>query len=192
MNKKGFTLIEIIVVLAVISIIVGIAGSMMISAFKEVYNANVDLERRIVHSVIDVVREDTQYATDVRLIQPDERNDELFKEEDDWHFIYVKNGVLYRDDEPLFPSSFYKDKTIYLVAKGDYQNGVRVDFEYYLKDENGKNVYSTRDTIMYINVQVSDDLKNGLYDQTSKASMNADDEVYYILYYRKNLLHVND
>lgn len=92
MNKKGFTLVEIIVGIAIGSVLLAVASSMIVSSYKTVYNTtDMDMDKRIVDSVADVVRSDTQYCFDVRLVKNEENKPDVAHEEG-WHWLYVKEG----------------------------------------------------------------------------------------------------
>lgn len=173
MNKKGFTLVEIIVGIAIGSVLLAVASSMIVSSYKTVYNTtDMDMDKRIVDSVADVVRSDTQYCFDVRLVKNEENKPDVAHEEG-WHWLYVKEGQLYRDDKSLFDASYYSNKTIKIKVNVYVMNDVRVDFTYYLVDQNGKEVYSTRDTLLYLNVQKLDS-HEGLYSKGNFVELTMD------------------
>lgn len=173
MNKKGFTLVEIIVGIAIGSVLLAVAGSMIVSSFKTVFNTtDMDMDKRVIDSVADVVRTDTQYCFDVRLVKNEENKPDVAHEEG-WHWLYVENGYLYRDDQQLFDASYYNNKTIKIKVNVYVMNDVRVDFTYYLVDQNGKEVYSTRDTLLYLNVQKLDS-HEGLYSKGNFVELTMD------------------
>lgn len=175
-NKKGFTLVEIIVSIAVASVVLMIAGSMIVSSFKFMFSTtDTDLDKRVVDSLIDVVRSDVKYAYDVRLMRPKDDNAPSINDDSDWHCYYVCDNVLYRDDKPILDKGYYNGKKLEMIAKGDYENGVRVDLTYHLYNEKNEKTYGSRDTIMFLNVQVSDELKKGLYDEDSNANLHNND-----------------
>lgn len=164
-NKNGFTLVEIIISIAIGSIVLMIAGSMLVSSFKFLFSTtDTDLDKRAVDSLIDIVRSDVEYSYDVRLVRANSDmaiNDLTI--ENGWHSYYVQDNVLYRDSEELLDQSYYNKKNFELYANGNYENGVRVDFKYVLKN-NDENAYSARDTIMFLNVTTDKKILDiGLY-----------------------------
>ena len=196
MNKKGFTLIEIIVGIAIGSILLAVAGSMIVSSYKTVYDTtDTDMDKRVVDSAAEVVRTDTQFCFDVRLVSEGSTDVPDVEHEEGWHWIYVKDGQLYRDDQLLFDSSYYNNKSIKIKANIFVKNDVRVDFNYYLVDRNGKDVYSTRDTLLYLNIQ-ADNLHKGIYNAENAVELSNDDmngntdNTKYRLYYRNVMSEV--
>lgn len=163
-NKKGFTLVEIIISIAIGSIVLMIAGSMFVSSFKFLFSTtDTDLDKRAVDSLIDVVRSDVEHSYDVRLVKADSDMAKELTTENGWHSYYVKENVLYRDNEKLLDNSYYNKKNFELYANGNYENGVRVDFKYVLKN-NDETAYSARDTIMFLNVTTAKEILDvGLY-----------------------------
>lgn len=180
-NRKGFTLVEIIVSISIGLVVLAIVGSMILSSFDFMFSTtDMDIDKRAIDSIIKLVREDVEYAYDVRLMKSTDPKAPEVGGEDGWHCYYVKDGVLYRDGEKVLSDEYYNHKTFSMESKGNYQNGIRVDFKYSLN--NGKeDTYSARDTIMFLNVQVSDSIKQGgLYTEESTVSLT---ENGYRLYY---------
>lgn len=184
LNRKGFTLIEIIVSIAIGSIVLFIAGSIILSSSNFLMTTTeMDIDKRCTDSIVDFVRGEIIYATDVRLMEYNSDKVPEINGEDDWHCFYVKDKVLYRDDSKVFSAGFYSSKELKLSAKGNYQNGSRIDLYYELWNSVEK-TYSTRDTVMLLNVQVTDEIKNeGLFTQTQKELSNSS----YALFYKKSL-----
>lgn len=180
-NRKGFTLVEIIVSISIGLVVLAIVGSMILSSFDFMFSTtDMDIDKRAIDSIIKLVREDVEYAYDVRLMDCNDPNAPTVGGEDGWHCYYVKDGVLYRDEEKVLSDEYYNHKTFTMESKGNYQNGIRVDFTYTLNNSK-EDTYSARDTIMFLNVQVSDSIKQGgLYTKESTVPLT-DGE--YRLYY---------
>lgn len=181
-KKNGFTLIEIIVSIALMSVVLMIVGSIIISTTGFLSKSTQsDLDKRAVDSVIDFVRTEIQYSSDVRVVNqaPVSKN-----EKDDWHSIYIKDNVLYRDDKQIFSKDFYSNKPLIMSAKCNYESNQRIDIYYSL----GNNEYSSRDTVVLFNLIVSDEIKNqGLYVQESKDLSVDSGGIGYRIYYNKYL-----
>ncbi|MEG0277212.1 MAG: prepilin-type N-terminal cleavage/methylation domain-containing protein [Coprobacillus sp.] len=186
-NQKGFTLIEIIVSIAIASIVLMIAGTLILSSSSLLTNTSeTDIEKRTVDSIIDFVRSEVEYSSDVRLAKPNTKyaptSDELAK--GDWHSIYVKDGYLYRDEKQVFNDGFYSHKELEMSVKGHYQNSQRIDISYSLKND-VETKYTSKDTIILLNFSASDEIKeNGLYTADS-VSLDQDSTNSYIIYYNK-------
>ncbi len=183
-NKKGFTLVEIIVSIAVGSIVLMIAGAIILSSSQFLSTTTeMDLDKRCVDSIVDFVRGEIEYSTETRLVQQNSsKAPEVGK--DGWHSFYVKDKVLYRDDVQVFQDEFYSYKEFRLAVKGHFENESRIDLYYELYNTKGEKAYSTRDTVMLLNVKVSDEMKSeGLFTQEKQQLTGAIDG--YALYYRK-------
>lgn len=107
-NSLGFTLVEIIVSIAVASVVLLVAGAMILNSLN-FFNTTVysDLDKRCVDSLISFVREEIVYASDVRILpddSPDKPNSDTIGTE--WHCFYVNNGRLYHDNVSYFTDGF--------------------------------------------------------------------------------------
>lgn len=184
-NKKGFTLIEIIVSIALMSIVLMIVGTIIISTTGLLSKSTQsDLHKRAIDEIIDFVRSEIQYSSDVRVVK---EKPKTTNEKDDWHCLYVKDDVLYRDDQQLFTKDFYSNGKLNMNAKCSYESNQRIDISYSLRDEN-EVLYSSRDTIVLFNLKVSDEIKNqGLYTQESQDLSIGSDGNGYRIYYNKYL-----
>ena len=189
MNKKGFTLVEIIVSIAVGSVALLVAGSIFLDSMHFFSNVSYsDLDKRLLDTLVSFVRDEVEYSTDVRLMLHNDSQAPEISEKSGWHCFYVKDNVLYRDNKQLFSNDFYNHKKLVIIAKGNYQNKMRVDLTYQLFDDK-EEVYSSRDTIMFLNVKVSDEIMdNGLFNKNADVQLSdAITENYtgYALYYKK-------
>lgn len=181
MNKKGFTLVEIIVAILICSIVLMISGTMIVSSFKSVYGAtSTNIDKQLTDSLVEVVRQDTEYAFDVRLVHVTDT--ENIPSGADWHYLYISNGRLVIDDVSLFPDSFYNNKELVMDANVYVQRSARVDFTYSLHSD-VEQVYSTRDSILFLNVE-QPELYLDEFDPNKVVPL--DKEGYHLYYRTKN------
>lgn len=195
-NNKGFTLIEVIVSIAVGSISLVVIGSLLINSISLYMNVSYsDIDKRALDSIVSFIREEVEYSTDVRLMSMSDENAPVISDTSKWHRFYVSNGVLYRDNEQLYSNSFYNSKTLAIQAKGNYENQVRVDLSYQLNQDD-EEVYTSRDTLVLLNVTVSDTIKNyDLFDSRSNVALtneNSEQNKDYALYYIKDITTINN
>ena len=164
-NRHGFTLIEIIVSIAIASIVLLIAGSMILSSTKFMgTTVETDLNKRKIDSTIDFIRGEIIYSTDVRFVKEDSQYAPNYQKDNNWHYIYIKDGYLYHDGQKVFGEEFYNSDIFSVDIKGNYENKQRIDMKYSLLDYHKENVYSSRDTVMFMNLSVSEDIqKQALY-----------------------------
>ena len=106
-NRHGFTLIEIIVSIAIASIVLLIAGSMILSSTKFMgTTVETDLNKRKIDSTIDFIRGEIIYSTDVRFVKEDSQYAPNYQKDNNWHYIYIKDGYLYHDGKRYLVRSF--------------------------------------------------------------------------------------
>lgn len=114
-NRKGFTLVEIIVSIAVASIVLLVAGSMILSSSNFMMTTtDTDLNKRSVDSIIDFVRGEIIYSTDVRFVPVDSKYAPDYQNNDNWHYMYIKDGELYRDGVRIFDTNFTNHNKLYI------------------------------------------------------------------------------
>lgn len=176
-NKKGMTLVEVIVVLVIASILLVIMGSLILNSFSYFNKtSNANLNQQSVDSVSSFVRKQLLYASDVRVSAK-------APEGSDWHTLYVQDGRLYLDEEQQFSDGFYNHNKLSLMVKGF--GNYRLDMFYnYTTSENEKGS-STKDTLELLNLKVKAE-----EDETYRPFDNIKDEKtyltqYYKLYYKK-------
>lgn len=154
-NKKGFTLVEIIVSLAIFSAVLAVLGGIMVSGFNYFYEtSSTDLNKRSVDELLDYVRGELLYATDVR-VQDEKPN------EDNWYSFSIIDGQLHQfiehkdkesEDLNIFSNkAFYNNNSLKMTAKA-YENSSRLDLKYILYDDK-EELYTTRDTLELLNVK---------------------------------------
>lgn len=192
MNKKGFTLIEIIVSIAIGAIVLLVVGSLLVDSIHFFSSVSYsDIDKRALDSIVLQIRTEVEYAGDVRLMLYNDSRAPEVSSKSDWHCFYVKDNVLYRDDKQLYSLSFYNNRKLEIIAKGNYQNKARVDLTYQFLDESNENVYSSRDTIMFLNIESSKEIMdNGLFNKDSNVKLTdvvTEDKTGYALYYKKGI-----
>ena len=189
-NKKGFTLVEIIVSIALASIILMLVGTIIVTSSGLLTNSSKrDSDKRIVDSIIEYVRGEIEYSTDIRLVDTNSKYVPDVSKDKNWHYFYVKDGTLYRDGVQVFNKDFYSNCTFIMTAKGDYNSSQRLDIKYSLDDNDGE-VYTSRDTVMLLNLTVSEEIqKNALY---TGDYVNLTDTEYKIYYNKKYVAPTDD
>lgn len=186
-NKMGFTLVEIIVSIAIGAVVMMIAGGIILSSSNFMMTTTeMDIDKRATDSIVEFVRGEIEYSTDVRFIPKSTSNLVPDYEKDtDWHYLYIQDGELYRDGVRIFDKNFTNKKSLSILMQG---NGTsvsnhRLDIKYTLINSNNETTYSSRDTVMFLNLSVSDEiLKNGLYSDKYIALSN---DGYWLFYTKK-------
>lgn len=145
-NKKGMTLVEIIVVLLIMSILLVIMGSLILNAFSY-FNKTTDQDiyKRSLDSISEYVRNELLYASDVR-VQEEKPDDE------EWHTLYIVDGKLYKNDEQVYSDGFYNQNDLIIKIRGFEK--YRLDLNYSFIDSDNKNVYSNSDTLELLNLKI--------------------------------------
>lgn len=148
LNKKGFTLVEIIVSIAIFSAVLAVLGSVMVSGFKYFYEtSNTDLDKRSIDQLSSYVREQLLYATDVKI--------QNSKPEGKWYSISVVDNKLHHYDQDEIDlnafnnDSYYNSHSFKMTIKA-YENN-RLDLSYSMLDGT-EALYTTRDTLELMNV----------------------------------------
>lgn len=96
-NKKGFTLIEVMIVLSIIVIGAGIIGSCILTSIRLGDNGLIETEIVATCNEIDRFLEDgIEMSTAIYI------GDEKHSDSDKWHSIWVEDGVLYLDGESIY------------------------------------------------------------------------------------------
>lgn len=185
LDNKGMTLIEVIVVLLISSVIVLIAGGILLNSMGYFNKtADTDLDKLAMDGVMSYVREELVYATDVRILEnkPDES--------DDWHWLSLdENNLLMKDDKIVYDASYYNHKTLRLSAKR-YNNDYRIDLQFTFMNHKNVQTYQRRFTLELIN------MKN--YDNVGGSSSTVGSDLTKILpngykiFYKQGALKVQD
>lgn len=188
LNKKGMTLIEILVVLVISSIIMFIAGSLILNGIGYFNKtASKDVDKQITDQISSLVRDELIYASDVRISTEKPSDDE-------WHTLSLdKNGYLMKDDMLLYEKGYYNHKSLKLEAYV-YSNTYRLDLKFILMDNAietyktsmtlelinrktdiiGTNIYDVRENANYSLVDISYSSKNKIYYQNGKLGITDD------------------
>ena len=172
-NEKGFTLIEIIVSLAIGSIALFVAGSVLVNTFRlfGVYS-DTTLRKRSLDNVVEYFRKELEYSTDAWYVESFDKIPEKLHSGDKWRCMYVEDGRLYwtndatKQAKQLFSDGFYNGKENKLSIS--FTNVIRtsghtphnfINLYYSLFNSNEK--YDKEDTIHMSNLNetLTDDLK---------------------------------
>ncbi|MDD3049149.1 MAG: type II secretion system protein [Bacilli bacterium] len=173
-NRKGMTLVEIIVVLLIMSVLLVIMGSLILNAFNY-FNKTTDqdLNKRSLDAVSEYVRSELLYATDVRV-------QENVPDENEWNSLYIVDGQLYRNDEPVYSESFYNYNQLVLKVRGFDKYRLDLKYAYYNADE--EKVYATMDTLELLNLKLKiekDDEFNPFANISSVTTLSKQMKIYY-------------
>lgn len=183
---NGFTLVEIIVSIAIGSIVLLIAGGIILSSSNFLMTTtDMDIDKRAVDSIVDFVRGEIEYSTDVRFVQHGDELAPNYTEDSDWHYFYIKDNELYRDGAKVFAKSFTNNKSLSISMKGNgtSTSNHRLDIKYALLDNKNEISYSSRDTVMFLNLSVSQEILNqGIYSADYK---DISDNGYWLFYTKK-------
>ncbi|WP_029070434.1 PulJ/GspJ family protein [Kandleria vitulina] len=171
-NEKGFTLIEIIVSLAIGSIALFVAGSVLVNTFRlfGVYS-DTTLRKRSLDNVVEYFRKELEYSTDAWYVESFDKIPKKLHSGDKWRCMYVEDGRLYwtndatKQAKQLFSDGFYNGKENKLSIS--FTNVIRtsghtphnfINLYYSLFNSNEK--YDKEDTIHMSNLNetLTDDL----------------------------------
>lgn len=173
-NKKGMTLIEIVVVLLMMSILLVVVGSLILNSFNYFdKTSNQDASKRTLDSVSDFVRSELLYASDVRVAQ-------VKPDEEDWKVFYVKDKRLYHNDQALYSEGFYNRKNLEMKIRG--YDSYRLDINYALFDSENEKTYSTKDTLELLNLKITaeaDKTFNPFANISTKVTISEINKIYY-------------
>ena len=116
-NKKGFTLVEIIISLAIFSIVSLVLGSVLVSGFDQFFQiSNANNSKLIGDQIISYMRQELVYATDIRI------QSELPDTTGDWYSFTIKDGRLYQyhetnhEDLSIYNDEFYQSQDLTLMV----------------------------------------------------------------------------
>lgn len=169
-NQNGFTLVEIIVTLAIFSIVLVVAGNYLffgnnLYAKTEVKN----MEKYIGDNVFEYMQRRLTYATELEVINPAKPSEEpkyskIFKLNADKQFVtcdYIKGEGesqkgSFTDETNIFGSDFYNNryKVSYEVTVLD-ANHVKLKVNVLPNGENTTAVYSTEEVLKLINLRAN-------------------------------------
>lgn len=170
MNKKGMTLVEIVIVLLIASIAMTITGGILINSlgyFRDTTELSTD--KTAGDGLLDLIKSEIQYSTDVRVQVKNPALDETESNEtdlnktdkDDWHCFYVDNTQLYKDGSAVFvdedgnKGDYYNNRNLDITVKG-FNNGYRLDMTISLNKGTGTNKetkYKVSHTFEFLNLK---------------------------------------
>lgn len=163
-NEKGFTLIEIIVSLAIGSIALLVAGSVMVNSFKlfGVYS-DTTLRKRSLDNVVEFFRKELEYSTDAWYTDSFDKIPEEVHSGDKWRCMYIEDGRLYwskdatKTAKQLFSDGFYngKDNKLSISFTNVIKSSGHVPHNFitlYYSLFNSKENYDKEDTIHLSNL----------------------------------------
>lgn len=145
-NKKGMTLIEIIVTLAVVVIALALTGSILLSSLGLYSGAAAgDLDKQGLDQISEYFHDTLVYATDVYVQgeKPDDSND--------WNEIHVSGNRLYTNDKLTFDEAYYDGRLLNITVRG--YDSYRLDFKFTYTSKSGSSVYSTKSTLELVNLK---------------------------------------
>ncbi|NBK98157.1 MAG: prepilin-type N-terminal cleavage/methylation domain-containing protein, partial [Erysipelotrichia bacterium] len=182
-DKKGMTLVEVVVVLLIMSILLVIMGSLILNAFKYFnQTTDQDLDKRSLDSISEYVREELLYAQDVRVYSTSEVKKATQEEgfaATQWQTLFIKEGKLYKNGEMVYTDSFYNQKKLYIDVQGI--KNYRLDIHYSLKEED-KKTYETNDTLELLNLKVKIEKTKDFYpfkNIVDRTEISEDVQIYY-------------
>ena len=156
LNNKGFTLMEIIVTLLISSLVMMIAGSLILNSLGYFNKAaTTDADKQSLDLLADFVRDQLLYASDVKVLKSNEER----PEGNDWKWLYVKDGRLMlghvdATDSEAYNDDFYNRRILEISAKGFNENRLDLKFIYYKNnDSEKKEVYKTSTTLELLNME---------------------------------------
>lgn len=172
-DKNGMTLIEIVVVLLISTIIMGITGAMILSSmgyFSEEVVSQQDQEG--LDDIAGYIRKELSYATDVRIATTK-------PSEDAWHWLYIKDGKLYKDGSQLLDESYYQNRKLVMTIQGfeDFRLDVHLQYQ---SNEN-KLVAKTRTSLELLNLKAENNVSRDYAPFSTKMDIDDTQKIYYII-----------
>ncbi|MFQ9924095.1 MAG: prepilin-type N-terminal cleavage/methylation domain-containing protein [Beduini sp.] len=184
LDHKGFTLVEIVVVLLIVSIVMALAGSIILSSFDLFGDSTQeDVSKRALDEISRYVKEELEYASDIRITQTK-------PEGDNWCYLDIVDGALTQNDDAgnvmneykVFSSAFYYGNRLEMTLS-DFMNSDQFDIQYsFVKNE--KEEYSVLNTLKLSNLTLRSEKDSsylpfaGLNEAYALSSQNV--RIYYI------------
>ena len=190
-NKKGFTLIEIIVSIMIASIGMIIATTLILNSMGYFNKTTVaDHDKQAVDGIKDYVQDELMYATEIRVVSSSKAP------EGEWYWLYIKDGRLYRGDytdetkeTEVYGTDFYNRRTLKMTAKKFKVN--RIDLSFAFLDDKASTIYKTKTTIELLNTELKSDSDLSL-QYLNTEDVNLLTESNYRIYYKKGSLPINE
>ncbi|MFR7592310.1 MAG: type II secretion system protein [Longibaculum sp.] len=194
LNNKGFTLVEIIVSIAIFVAVLAVLGSVLISGFKYFYEtSSTDLNKRSVDELQSYIRGELIYATDVSIQDTKPEGDWYsFTIDDKGHLKHYeeKQGQEANDLHVFDNNSFYNNNLLELHVKA-YQNN-RLDIKLTMYDSK-EELYTTRDTLELLNLNEigfsNQAFADGAYVGDYKGMTDSNS---YKIYYKRNKVTISN
>ena len=169
-NEKGMTLIEIVITLLIASIIMMMAGSILLSSmgfFDQ--HAISDMDKSTLDSAFGVVSDRIEYATGVRISETSLRKEEEY---DDWRYYRINQGKVYAQlgdvlsgEDDLYTNDFYHKRTFTMKVQRKGKDKLYL----YMGIKDGDNVVYDRSrtlTLENLTALVEKDSTNGIIAPT--------------------------
>lgn len=188
LNRKGFTLIEIIVTLLIASIVMLVAGSMIFNSLDFFQKtAASDADKQVTDDLSEIIKDELIFATEVKLAVDADQ-----PEGEGWDCLYEKDGYLMKNGNLLYEKSFYNGNTLQWVVK-PYKNDSRMDSDLKLQ-AGGETVYQTSVTLELINLKaaMAKDHTITSFDKGDSVDMSAQSDTGYKVYYRRGSLSISE
>ncbi|MGX8851356.1 PilW family protein [Amedibacillus sp. YH-ame10] len=174
-NNKGFTLIEILVTLVITSIVMVVAGSIILNSFGYFNKTeSADVNKFAVDKIADLIRDELAYASSVVVA------DEKPKAYGDWYALSLNSEkhlikTTYVGDDAsellLYTDDFYNNNILELKARC-YKNDYRMDLSFAFLDNNNKEIYKTSHTLELINLKNNVFSSNGASEDQYSELLN--------------------
>lgn len=172
-NKKGMTLIEIVVVLLISTIIMSIVGSMILSSmgyFSEEVVSQQDKDG--LADISSYMRKELSYATDVRVATTKPT-------EEPWHWLSIKEGKLYKDDKQLLSDNYYQNRKIAVKVHG-FDN-YRLDITSKYLDNSNSIVATNKTSLELMNLRADKNIDREYAPFSTAMDINETQKIYYII-----------
>lgn len=105
----------------------------------------------------------------------------------DWHCLYIKNNILYRDHKPVFSLTWYEKRQVSMTYVGYIRSKSRIDFT--LTIQENKQSYTKRQSLKLLSIDLENSIDKRLptgeqtYDLSiTKSSLNK--KKYKLYYYQ--------
>lgn len=192
-DNKGMTLIELVVVMIISVILIGVAGSILVSSTNFLTRTTMsDQDKLATDKIAELIEGEITYSTNVivsdHLLTQDELGDST-----NWRYFLIKKGRLYMnsEDELALSDSYYSNRDFVLTARA-YEN-YRLDLTYDFVNSKKESEYKTSTTILFPNIKVqyeAGNFKSEWFKGTSYTS-GVDDEKKVYIYYDRSSIAVN-
>ena len=164
-NKKGFTLVELIVGLAILGIVIAVAMS-LISPISNDYSSSSEKSaaQSIATSIVNEIKQKTNNST---ALAAKDSSTVSYTTSGETKEITASGGYLYIDGSKPYSDDFYKNDTITMDVSANSETVNTVDVTLTVLGQSGKSLYKTTCTLQPTLVaNKSTDTGGGTGDQT--------------------------